>query len=721
MSKSCCGGEQNNYSAKYQNRTSIKSNSESSCSCSSELASSESSNTPVSAQNENENSGAVRKRKKRKVDACCAAGNDEEDSSSEKDEGSHSHEHSHREGNISFFGGIYWPLFSFVLLLLGLYFEHYLHPTWFEGPLRFVFYLIAYVPVGLPVLLEAYHSIREGDFFSEFFLMGIATLGAFAIGEYAEGVAVMLFYSVGELIQGRAVSRARSNIKDLLDQRPDSVTVLTEKGKQSVRAEEVSVGAIVELKPGEQLALDGVLFSPSGSFNSSALTGESLPETKEKGQEVLAGMVNTSSVVQVEVTRAYRDSRLSQILQLVQEASKHKAPTELFIRKFSRIYTPIVVVLALGITFLPALFVSSYEFSDWLYRALVFLVISCPCALVISIPLGYFGGIGAGSRNGILIKGSVYLDRLAATTHAVLDKTGTLTKGVFQVSETEFLDLNKEEEKELLLLVSALESHSTHPIASALENYLGGEKTNITFDKVEEVSGHGLKGWVGENRLLAGNFRLLDLEGVPYDPELKSLSSTQVAVAKNGVYQGFIGLSDQIKPEANEALRELEKMGIKTTVLSGDKKEVVEKVAHELGIRSYYGGLLPEDKVEKLQELETPERKVVFVGDGVNDAPVLALSDVGIAMGGLGSDAAIESADVVIQNDQVSKLPLAIKIGKKTLRVVWQNIILAFAIKAIVLVLGAFGLASMWAAVFADVGVALLAILNAVRIQYSKF
>lgn len=711
MSKSCCHGEESAPQPKKYNAKTIAT--EKSCGCKTENHVIEEDVFDTS----NETSTTQRKRKRKKADACCAIEEDDEEGSGEGHDPSHDHSH----GSDSFLGGVFWPLFSFVLLLVGLYLDHYVEPAWFTDPFRLIYYFAAYAPVGVPVILEAYHSIRSGDFFSEFFLMGLATFGAFVIGEYPEGVAVMLFYSVGELVQGRAVSRAKSNIKDLLDQRPDEVSVITKEGKKTLKAREVEVGSTIELKPGEQLALDGVLVSDSASFNSAALTGESLPELKEKGEKVLAGMINTSSVAQVKVIARYEDSRLSQILQLVQEASKHKAPTELFIRKFSRVYTPIVVALAVGIAFIPALFVSNYVFTEWLYRALVFLVISCPCALVISIPLGYFGGIGAGSRNGILIKGSVYLDRLAQVTHAVMDKTGTLTLGMFQVSEVQFKDLSKDEENELLLLVSALESHSTHPIASALDNYLENEKREVSFNRIEEVPGHGIKGSVGETEILAGNFRLLDLERVSYDPILKEGTSTQVAIAVNGDYKGYIGLSDQIKPEAFIALRELQKMGVSITVLSGDKKEVVEKVASELQISSYHGGLLPEDKVKKMQELKLPQAKVLFVGDGVNDAPVLALSDVGMAMGGLGSDAAIESADVVIQNDQVSKVPQAIKIGKKTRQVVWQNILLAFGIKAIVLVLGAFGMASMWGAVFADVGVALLAILNAVRIQYSKF
>ncbi|WP_425549790.1 heavy metal translocating P-type ATPase [Chryseobacterium ginsenosidimutans] len=549
--------------------------------------------------------------------------------------------------------------------------------------------------------------------------MGIATVGAFAIGEYPEGVAVMLFYSVGEVFQGMAVTRAKSNIKSLLDQRPDEVTVLKDGKPETVKAEKVNIGEIIQLKSGEKLGLDGELLSETASFNTSALTGESKPDTKIKGEAVLAGMINLNTVSQVKVTTAYKDSKLSKILEMVQNATAQKAPTELFIRKFAKIYTPIVVFLAIGITFLPYFFIEDYLFRDWLYRALVFLVISCPCALVISIPLGYFGGIGAGSRNGILFKGSNFLDILANVQNVVMDKTGTMTEGVFKVQEVNFnSELNKDE---ILKFVNALESKSSHPVATAIQEYVGEIDHSIQLENVEEIAGYGLKATVNGKELLVGNFKLMDKFNINYDIKSENIVYTLIAVAYDRKFVGYLTIADSIKADAQLTINKLKSLNVKTTMLSGDKTSVVKYVADQLGIQNAYGDLLPEDKVNKVKEIKAKNQTVAFVGDGVNDAPVVALSDVGIAMGGLGSDATIETADVVIQDDMPSKIPMAINIGKQTKKIVWQNIILAFTIKAIVLALGAGGLATMWEAVFADVGVALLAILNAVRIQRMKF
>ncbi|WP_425550368.1 heavy metal translocating P-type ATPase [Chryseobacterium ginsengisoli] len=549
--------------------------------------------------------------------------------------------------------------------------------------------------------------------------MGIATVGAFAIGEYPEGVAVMLFYSVGEVFQAMAVTRAKSNIKSLLDQRPDEVTILKEGKPQTVKAEKVNIGEIIQLKSGEKLGLDGELLSETASFNTSALTGESKPDTKTKGETVLAGMINLNTVSRVKVTTAYKDSKLSKILEMVQNATAQKAPTELFIRKFAKIYTPIVVFLSIGITFLPYFFVEDYMFRDWLYRALVFLVISCPCALVISIPLGYFGGIGAGSRNGILFKGSNFLDVLANVQNVVMDKTGTMTEGVFKVQEVDFNnEFNKDE---ILKFVNALESKSSHPVATAIHEYVGEIDHSIELENVEEIAGHGLKTIINGKELLVGNFKLMDKFRINYDIKLENIIYTLIAVAYDKKFVGYLTIADSIKEDAQLTINKLKSLNVKTTMLSGDKTSVVKYVADQLGIQNAYGDLLPEDKVNKVKELKAQNQTVAFVGDGVNDAPVVALSDVGIAMGGLGSDATIETADVVIQDDMPSKIPMAINIGKQTKKIVWQNIILAFSIKAIVLALGAGGLATMWEAVFADVGVALLAILNAVRIQRMKF
>ena len=549
--------------------------------------------------------------------------------------------------------------------------------------------------------------------------MSIATIGAFAIGEYPEGVAVMLFYAIGEVFQTIAVKRVKANIKTLLDQRPDEVTILQNNQAKTIKAEAVDIGDVIQLKAGEKLGLDGELISDTASFNTSALTGESKPDTKTKGETVLAGMINLNTVTQIKVTTAYTDSKLSKILELVQNATAQKAPTELFIRKFAKIYTPIVVLLAILITILPYFFVENYMFSQWLYRALVFLVISCPCALVISIPLGYFGGIGSASKNGILFKGSNFLDIIANIQNVVMDKTGTMTEGVFKVQDV----IIKPEfnNNEILQMVNALESQSTHPVATAIHQYVGKIDNTIVLKDVEEISGHGLKATVNGKELLVGNFKLMDKFSITYNINPSTIVYTIIAIAFDKIFVGYITIADSIKQDAQITIDKLKALGVKTTMLSGDKSTVVKYVANILGIENAFGDLLPEDKVNKVKEIKAKNQTVCFVGDGVNDAPVVALSDVGIAMGGLGSDATIETADVVIQDDMPSKIPMAINIGKQTKKIVWQNIIMAFVVKAIVLILGAGGLATMWEAVFADVGVALLAILNAVRIQRMKF
>ena len=629
------------------------------------------------------------------------------------------HDHSHDSGDQTVFQMFLPAIISFVILLLGIAFDNYIKPAWFTGWVRLVWFLAAYIPVGFPVLKDAYKSIIKGDVFSEFFLMSIATIGAFAIGEYPEGVAVMLFYAVGEVFQSMAVTRAKGNIKALLDQRPDEVTIMENNQPKTMKAKEAKIGDIIQLKPGEKLALDGELLSDSASFNTAALTGESKPDTKNKGEIVLAGMINMNSIALVKVNTAYEDSKLSKILELVQNATAQKAPTELFIRKFAKVYTPIVVFLAIGICLLPYFFVSDYQFRDWLYRALIFLVISCPCALVISIPLGYFGGIGAASRNGILFKGSNFLDSIAEIQNVVMDKTGTMTEGVFKVQEVSISpEFNKEE---ILQLVNVLESKSTHPVATAIHNFVGDINHAIPLENVEEIAGHGLKATVNGKELLVGNFKLMDKFNITYDLNHANIVYTVIAVAYDKKFAGYITIADSIKEDAKQTVDNLHKMNVKATMLSGDKSTVVKYVGDQLGIDNAFGDLLPEDKVNKVKEIKGRNQTVAFVGDGVNDAPVVALSDVGIAMGGLGSDATIETADVVIQDDKPSKIPMAINIGKQTKKIVWQNIILAFAVKAVVLILGAGGLATMWEAVFADVGVALLAILNAVIIQRMKF
>lgn len=622
----------------------------------------------------------------------------------------HSHDH---ESNFK----AYFPaLFSFSLLVSGIIFEQ-TEVSFFKYPINLIWYAVAYAFVGFKVNYEAIKEIRHGNVFSEFFLMSIATIGAFLIGQYSEGVAVMLFYSVGELFQDAAVEKAQKSIKALLDIRPDKVTVIRNGETFVVNPSEVKIDEIIQIKPGEKVALDGELLSDSASFNTAALTGESKPDTKNKGEKVLAGMINLQTLSEVKVTALFKDSKLSRILTMVQEATAKKSKTQLFISKFAKIYTPIVVFLAIGIVFLPYLFIENYLFNDWLYRGLVFLVISCPCALVISIPLGYFGGIGLASRNGILFKGGNYLDVMTKVDTVVMDKTGTLTKGVFKVQKVVSVAISEEE---LIKITASLESKSTHPIADAIVQYAKESHKNTLVENVEEIPGHGLSGQIGGKNVLAGNVKLLQKFKIDYDKSIDSNPETIVVVAIDNKFSGYITIADEVKEDAKEAILKLHQMNIKTVMLSGDKQSIVEKVAKTLNIDSAFGDLLPENKVEKVQELKNQGKTIVFVGDGVNDAPVIALADAGIAMGGLGSDATIETADIVIQNDQPSKIATSIKIGKLTRKIVMQNIMLAFGVKVIVLILGAGGLATLWEAVFADVGVALLAILNAVRIQKMK-
>ncbi|TDR31808.1 heavy metal translocating P-type ATPase [Hydromonas duriensis] len=631
------------------------------------------------------------------------------------------HEHDHDHGDASKIKTYFPAISSLVMLVLGIVFDSYLKLDGFTGIIRLAWYALAYLPVGWPVIKEALEAVAQKNFFNEFSLMALATLGAFAIKEYPEGVAVMLFYSIGELFQGAAVNQAKGNIKALLDVRPDTAMVLRDGIYQAAKPERVTIGEVIQVRSGEKVALDGELISEGSSFNTAALTGESKPKTLRQGELVLAGMINLDKVVELKVTKAFADSSLARILDLVQNASTRKAKTELMIRRFAKIYTPIVFFLALALVIVPYFVAENYIFKEWLYRALVFLVISCPCALVISIPLGYFGGIGAASRNGILFKGGNYLDAMAKVNTVVMDKTGTLTEGVFKVQQVQTQDMDS---NEFIALVAALEQKSTHPIAKAVVEYAKEQNQKILdATEVEEISGHGLKGMVNNSQVLAGNIKLLNKFNINTAPELQDIIETIVVVAINGQYAGHITIADQIKSDAQFAIESMREQGVSQTVmLSGDKNSITQKVAKSINIDNAYGDLLPEDKVTHVETLKKDETKIVaFVGDGINDAPVLALSDVGIAMGGMGSDAAIETADVVIQTDQPSKIATAIKISRATKKVVWQNIALAFVVKAIVLMLGAGGLATMWEAVFADVGVALLAILNAVRIQKMKF
>lgn len=616
---------------------------------------------------------------------------------------------------------------SFIMLIAGIIFSaadlYFFSNNW----IRLAWYIIAYIPVGIPVIMEAWGSIRQKDVFSEYTLMSIATIGAFFIGEYPEGVAVMLFYAVGELFQDSAVNRAKRNISALLDVRPETATVVKGDSLKTVSPENVNIDDVVEVKVGGRVPLDGVLQSESASFNTAALTGESVPRTIRKGEEVLAGMIATDNVSRIVVTKPFGQSALARILDLVQNATEKKAPAEQFIRKFARIYTPIVVALAALIVLLPWLYslISpefAFTFNDWVYRALVFLVISCPCALVISIPLGYFGGIGAASRQGILFKGSNYLEAITKVNTVVMDKTGTLTQGVFNVQK--IATAGDITENELLKIIASVETQSTHPIAKAVVEYAKQQKVNL--DKVEdvkEIAGHGLEATVTSKKVLVGNAKLLTKNQIEFSAELASIPETIVVCAINGIYSGYILVADAPKEDAKNAVDSLKELGVRNIVmLSGDKQTIVSKVASELNITQAFGDLLPEGKVKHVEKLKADaSNNIAFVGDGINDAPVLAMSDVGIAMGGLGSDVAIETADVIIQTDQPSKIATAIKIGKATRRIVIQNIILAFGVKLIVLILGAGGIATLWEAVFADVGVSILAILNAVRILRMKY
>ena len=618
----------------------------------------------------------------------------------------------------------YWKVgLSFILLISGIIMNALELPFFREGYFSLIWYVVAYLPVGLPVMKEAWESMKDKDYFSEFTLMFVATLGAFYIGEYPEGVAVMLFFSVGELFQEKAVDKAKRNIGALLDVRPEEAAVVRDGRVIIENPQNVKVGETIEIKTGGRVPLDGMMLNEVAAFNTAALTGESVPRSIRMGEEVLAGMIVTDKVIRIKVIRPFDKSALARILELVQNASERKAPAELFIRKFARVYTPIVIGLAVLIVLLPFIYSLItpqflFTFNDWLYRALVFLVISCPCALVVSIPLGYFGGIGAASRLGILFKGGNYLDAVTKINTVVFDKTGTLTKGTFEV---QFCNCESGvSEEELIRMIASVESSSTHPIAKAVVNYAGRrdiELSSVTDSK--EYAGLGLEAAVNGIQVLAGNGRLLSKFQIEYPPELLSITDTIVVCAIGNKYAGYLLLSDSLKEDAKIAIQNLKALGIQNIqILSGDKQSIVSNFAEKLGISEAYGDLLPDGKVKHLEELrQHTENQVAFVGDGMNDAPVLALSNVGIAMGGLGSDAAIETADVVIQTDQPSKVAEAIKVGKLTRRIVWQNISLAFGVKLLVLILGAGGLATLWEAVFADVGVALIAIMNAVRIQ----
>lgn len=632
------------------------------------------------------------------------------------DHSDHDHDHDHGSEHDSGWKG-QLPLLSALLILAVMLVLDYGFNFRPDNIIQLLIFGAAYLLAGWEVLRISFKKAMHLDFFNEFFLMSVATIGAFCIGSYSEGVAVMVFYSIGEWFQDSAVSNAKRNIKALLDIRPDTVNVLRDGKLESVHSSTVKINEIIQIRAGEKVALDGELLSDKGTFNTAAMTGESKPDSKLKGDQVLAGMINLNTVIEVKVLALFADSKLSKILEMVQDATARKSKTQLFISRFAKIYTPVVFALAVMVVGLPYFFIPDYNFSEWLYRGLVFLVISCPCALVVSIPLGYFGGIGLASKNGILFKGSNFLDVVTTLDTIVMDKTGTLTKGVFEVQKVVAAD---GDEQALLSIAAALENQSTHPIAIAITKHATDKAAIQSAENIEEVPGKGLKGSFNGAEALAGNTRLLDQFNISYDPAAETEEDTVVLIALDGKYRGYITIADELKEDAQQAIAAMHRLKLKTVMLSGDKQVVVDKIARLLGIDQAFGDLLPENKVEKVQVLKNEGRKIAFAGDGINDAPVVALADAGIAMGGLGSDATIETADIVIQNDQPTKIVTAIRVGKVTRSVVWQNIALAMGIKIIVLALGAGGVATLWEAVIADVGVALLAILNAVRIQKLK-
>ena len=577
------------------------------------------------------------------------------------------------------------------------------------------FLIVAYVILGWDVVWQAVKNITRGQVFDEHFLMSVSTIGAFAIGEYPEAVAVMLFYQVGEFFQSLAVKRSRKSISDLMDIRPDSATVKRNGVLQVVSPESVAVGEIIVVKPGEKIPLDGIVVDGESMLDTKALTGESVPRSIRKGDEALSGCINQSGLLTLKVTKSFGESTVSKITDLVENASARKAPTENFITTFARYYTPVVVGMAAVLAIIPPLVLGG-GWSEWLRRGFVFLIVSCPCALVISIPLTFFGGIGAASKRGVLVKGSNYLEALNKVSVVVFDKTGTLTKGVFEVAN--IIPAAGYQKEQVLEYAAQAESYSNHPIAKSILAAYGKPIDQKQFSGFEEISGHGISVMVQGKKVLAGNSKLMESEKIAY--AACDAAGTKFYVAADGSYVGCILIADEVKPDSKCAIAELKKIGVeKTVMLTGDDERIGKSVADELGLDAYYAQLLPDQKVEKLEMLDKQKRqgsKLAFVGDGINDAPVLARADVGIAMGGLGSDAAIEAADVVLMTDEPSKLVEAIDVAKATKRIVMQNIVIALGIKSVFLVLGALGMAGMWEAVFGDVGVTIIAVLNAMRI-----
>lgn len=587
-----------------------------------------------------------------------------------------------------------------------------------SGGVELTVFLIAYLIAGGDIVWQAVRNIVRGQVFDEYFLMAVATVGAFLIGQYPEGVAVMLFYQLGEMFQGYAVERSRRSIAELMNIRPDYANLQTADGITQVSPETVQIGDHIIVKPGEKVPLDGIVIEGQSMLDTSALTGESVPRQAQVDSEVLAGFVNKNGVITLQVSRGFGESSVAKILELVQNASSKKAQTEKFITKFARYYTPAVVIIATLLAVVPPLLISGASFADWIYRALVFLVISCPCALVVSIPLGFFGGIGAASRNGILVKGSNYLEALRGVKYVVFDKTGTLTKGTFAVTGIYPAVDTSYTQQQLLEIAAYAELHSSHPIAESIRDAYKETLDQARISDYSEHAGYGIEVMLDDRHILAGNRRLMERHKlVATEP---TDAGTIVHLAVDGGYAGYIVIADEIKPDAAAAISLLKQQGIrKVIMLTGDTRQTAEQVAHQLGVDEVYSELLPEDKVaqlERLNVLRARGEKIIFVGDGINDTPVLAQADIGVAMGGLGSDAAIEAADVVIMNDEPSRLPAAIGIARRTRRIVWQNIWFALGVKVIFMTLGAFGIATMWEAVFSDVGVTLLAVLNAMRV-----
>ncbi|EEH96560.1 heavy metal translocating P-type ATPase [Clostridium sp. 7_2_43FAA] len=625
----------------------------------------------------------------------------------------HSHDHSHGHSHDHSHGEAVSLKENMRLIIGAIVYAIALIST--EGSiLSVVLFALSYVLVGGEVVLTAIKNILRGEVFDENFLMTVATLGAFFVGEFPEGVAVMLFYQIGEVFQSYAVNRSRKSITSLMNIRADYANVLKDGKEEKVNPETVNIDDVIIIKPGERVPLDGIVLDGTSFVDTSALTGESVPREVSTGEDILAGFINTNGVLKVKVTKNFKESTVSRILELVENASNKKAPTEKFITRFARIYTPIVVFSALALAIIPPLVIKDASFYDWIYRALIFLVVSCPCALVVSIPLGLFAGIGGASRKGILVKGGNYLEALKDVNTVVFDKTGTLTKGVFKVTEINNVDIAKEE---LIKIAAISESLSNHPIAQSIIKEYGKEIDSNELSDYEEISGHGIKVTINNSQVLIGNYKLMEKFEIKYN-NINSIG-TIVHVAINNKYKGNIVISDEIKEGSKSAIEGLKAIGVSQTVmLTGDNKSVGEKVASLVGVDKVFAELLPGDKVEKVEDLiknNSTEGKVIFVGDGINDAPVLARADIGVAMGGIGSDAAIEAADVVLMKDDPEALVTAIKVARKTNKILWQNIIFSLGVKVLVLLLGAFGIANMWEAVFADVGVTVIAVINSTR------